>query len=1411
MRKTFTLLIALMALCATSWATTSTITWNAGNGLTSIDVYSRDGSPATSSQSLEGITLTGTTSVTDDYAGFYTYEGNTSISVSNGGTLTFSSALYLIHSIVINFDGDNSGYGYASSPTEWESINATLTWSGEATHSVELANAYGTKITSIEFTVEAVPTTTVTWDQTDIETISLTCNSQGDTQTASAIKGVTASLTRTSGPVDEYDHCQFTNREPWISNSGELTFTSSVGDIVGIVITCDQAWSYYDLSTGWTYDGDAKTYTWEGMPSSQVAFSGSIDFTATSIAFTMDASAPAPASTTITWDQTDAQSVNVVTMNGDAPVSKKIKGITVTSSSPASGDYCVFTTYDTDATISMHDGGTLTFAPESGRLTGIVITCNAYVDAEHLPEGTGWSWNNGTQKLTWTGDAAASVSLMNDGTSNQIYFAGITSIAFTVVEDEPAPAVTTTTVTWEYADVNGISLNCSTNGETQTASEIDGITASLTRTSVSCDHCQFSGTEVWITSCGELTFTSSVGDISGILITCDALNTVWNHSNLPAGWTYNGDEAKTFTWAGTPSSEVVLSGYLDFLVASIEFTVVTSAAPVDPTPSSSTITWDYDDLATISIYRRDGEGYVASSATVKTVTATTDAPAYGDYCHLYHDEYGSSISVEKGGSLTFSLESGNFTRIVIDCGSYPSNPSNVSAGWVWDNTEAKLIWSGTAASSVTLECNNKTGGESYDIYFNIYSIEFTVSSDAAPVDPTPSGESFTWAARQVNHVSLWCTSEGDSQTTPVIKNIITSLTKTTNIYGNCYFHDSELGISNCGELKFKSIVGDLTRIVITCSSVTSASDLSGVWQYNSGAGTLTWAGISAAEEVTLSGNILCNIASIEFTYIPAEPQHLNEEFQDSRNLTYRITGAHTAKLIPQATLGSIVILDSYEYMGETYYITEIDDYAFYNYNDNNVAIANIHGGANIARIGEHAFENCYQLYDAMLGSVIDEIGDAAFKDCKLLHAVECYTDVPPVLGNNVFAGNTYMNHINVHSPVVNDYKAAAGWSAYSAKIGAINSDPAVGEQFVWNNQTTDGVYQVTSTSPKEAKVLPYPAEINALFPITREGTLVIPEVAVYIHNSYAVTGIGANAYKDSARFNMVLMPEAVKTIESGAFRNCTGVEKVFFLWDDPTQVTWADANQGLDFKTAASGETNIFVPAGRLAAYQKWAPAWASCMVEGELFDVTASVDPHNNIRYYRTFYSSTTDYMMPPSVWAYAGYVDGESFILNSVAFDGEILPRGTAVVLASETPTYRLIPTGNDAPLYEGPNDLVGTDVDIPRISVGDNGENVYVLGKQATINGKSQVGMGMYRYTGTTLGAHKAYMILDISGNPDSSIQNAPVRFLFRPETHETPTSLETVQESNLQCTKIIRDGQLIIIKDGKEYNAQGQMIK
>ena len=1093
--------------------------------------------------------------------------------------------------------------------------------------------------------------------------------------------------------------------------------------------------------------------------------------------------------------------------NGDDPASQTVDGITITATAPLSGDYSQFNTYSNNSSIRIENGGTMTFAPTSGKLKSIIIDCGYKENSDLLVAGSGWSWDGGeySGQLIWTSateEGASSVVLACSGA--EFYFSSISSIEFVFVAEEAAPAVTTTTITWDQTDVESLTLSPSDIDDVATSEEIDGITASLRRIA-SGGNCSFNNRDLWMdNNSGEITFTSSVGNISGIVITSDYIYT--SPDALPAGWTYDS-EATTLTWAGAASSQVTLSGNMDFNVYSIEFTVTSSSSSSEPV-SQGPVTWDFaNDAELASISLTEFENYYFSynssygsyhggpnAIDLKDIVATISATTDGAYAS-FSDNNNNSITLEAGGTLTFSTALGQFESIVVNTNNGSGRSSN---GWAWDLTEHTLTWAGTPANSVVMD----------DIFVDeITSIVFTFVS-AAPADPEPEtipGPSFKWEQRQVNHVRLIGNSSGDPETAPVIKNIITSITQ-TSIGGNCYFgywgNKGKLNIGNCGYLTFKSIVGDFRAIVITCSTVTTAEDLSTDWTYDGEAGTLTWKGTTASDEVTLSGYLNIDISEIEFYYTPASAPRLGETFYDAAYQLYEITGAKTAKVAQQQWLShTLDIPASVEDGGVTYYITEIDDYAFYN----DLELPNVMGGANISRVGAHAFDGCHRMDEIDIQSeVLDEIGEAAFRGCKLMQDIGFYTEQPPVLGTNAFDDTRYLNHILVPYGNLEAYQAASGWSAYAAKINTTYSDPQVGEQFFYHNQTTTNIYAVLKTSPKEAKVLPYTAEVNAIYPITRTGTLVIPEEALYIHNMYTITGIGANAYKDSTRFTTVMMPIAVKLIEEGAFRNCTGVEKVYFLWDDPTTVTWADANQGLDFRTAASGETKIFVPENRLDEYKAWAPAWASCMIGADILDVTATGDPHNNLRHYRTFYDSQADYLLPPSVWAHAGYVDGENFILSPVAFDGQILPRGTAVVLESETPEYRLIPVGNDAPLYTGRNDLRGSDVAIPTNSVGNNGENVYVLNKQYKIGDDLRVGMGMYKYTGTTLGAHKAYMILD---NPPAS--GAPARFLFRHE--EDAQNVQNVQSSNAQCAKVLRDGQLIIIKDGKEYNAQGLIIK
>lgn len=818
----------------------------------------------------------------------------------------------------------------------------------------------------------------------------------------------------------------------------------------------------------------------------------------------------------------------------------------------------------------------------------------------------------------------------------------------------PTPSITT--ITWDESDVNGIILSCSEVGYTQTSSKIDEITISITKTSSSGTYCQLNSRDLWLQDgCGRATFKSYVGDFTGIVITSDDVFTCYENT-LPAEWIYD-DVAKTFTWTGTPSDEVSISGNIDF---------------------------------------------------------------------------------------------------------------------------------------------------------NIYSINFTVSAGSAPA---PAELTTTWEARQVSHVRFDGNNEDVLRTSGVIKNIIASHERTDA--GNCYFQDGQLwiennGIENNGYVKFKSIAGNLTGIVIRCSDLGSPSNLSDGWTSQAVAKTLTWTG--DAEEVTLSGNIGCTISSIEFTYTPAAAPHVGDTFEQSSQL-YEITGAHTAKVPAQSFGGTFAIPEYVDYDEVRYYITEIDDDAFYNEDD----LFDITGGENIARIGAHAFEGCTHMRSFSLdGGVLDEIGVDAFKNCKLLAYYESNTTTPPVLESDIFAGDELLNHILIDYFGVGAYKEADGWSAYESIIDYRGTDASVGEKFFDIVQMYTGLYEVTTPAPYgsqgEAKVIPYTSYINNIYPITRTGTLVIPEDANYMGREYAITGIGENAYKDSTRFNAVMIPQQVTSIEAGAFLNCTGVENVYFLWENPNAITWYDRDKGLEFATAASGKTKIYVPKGKLTTYQAWAPAWASRMFDVELFDVdvTQAEDPDHSGRFYRTFFDSENDYLMPPSVWAHVGYVQDNQFILRSIAYDGQILPKNTAVVLESETPIYHLIKSEGSAPAYTGQNDLRGTDVDLAVSSLpAADQDKVYVLGKEAWIGVNRQPGMGMYKYSGETLGAHKAYLIYNGTGSGSSNQQNAPIRFLFNRE--EQATGFENVQEGNASCSKILRDGQLIIIKDNKEYNAQGLIIK
>ena len=195
-------------------------------------------------------------------------------------------------------------------------------------------------------------------------------------------------------------------------------------------------------------------------------------------------------------------------------------------------------------------------------------------------------------------------------------------------------------------------------------------------------------------------------------------------------------------------------------------------------------------------------------------------------------------------------------------------------------------------------------------------------------------------------------------------------------------------------------------------------------------------------------------------------------------------------------------------------------------------------------------------------------------------------------------------------------------------------------------------------------------------------------------------------------------------------------------------------------------------------------------------FDIEAKEDPDNAGLYYSTFFNSTQKYALPnDGTKAFVAKINGEGNMAMTPIADGDqIIPANTAVILQSPTGSFSLTPSDGDAVSFTpSDNQLLGVDEATTAPT------NCYVLSGHSTDN--SVTGVGFYAFTGT-IPAHKAYLINGSAGAPKR------MRFVFNEE--QQATGMENAAEA-LKSEKRIENGQLIIIKNGVRYNAQGQVVK
>ena len=432
----------------------------------------------------------------------------------------------------------------------------------------------------------------------------------------------------------------------------------------------------------------------------------------------------------------------------------------------------------------------------------------------------------------------------------------------------------------------------------------------------------------------------------------------------------------------------------------------------------------------------------------------------------------------------------------------------------------------------------------------------------------------------------------------------------------------------------------------------------------------------------------------------------------------------------------------------------------------------------VTSIGNSAFAGCKGLTSITIPNSVTSIGDGAFNGCSSVEYLSVSNNNVESIGGGAFFGLDALKEITMKAPSVEDYcKSKLSKLLYdSATINddAIRKIEINGEEMIdWSipasvTQIEDYTFyncpSITSvTLPKTITTIGKSAFENCTSitsmdipnKVTRIGNNAFkkcPLATITIPNN--VTTIGSSAFNSCDKLSSVILGESVDSIGGNAFYGCRKLYDIYCYAPEPPYAVASGWNPSFE-----NTNVNLYVPCDNLKAFQ---------------------MDPVFGL-------------------FKYIHCIDSED-----VSTDGVIIAPGNTDV----TITW---PTEDNADTYaiviEKDGEVVCTltfnaDGQLLNIAFapGRDGNHPAQYAEQTT-NG--------YRFTiiGLEEGSNYTYTIT-IKDASNKTINTHSGAF-----TTQSTTNLENIDTRHpiTDNRKIIRNGQLIILRDGVEYNAQGQIVK
>ena len=576
---------------------------------------------------------------------------------------------------------------------------------------------------------------------------------------------------------------------------------------------------------------------------------------------------------------------------------------------------------------------------------------------------------------------------------------------------------------------------------------------------------------------------------------------------------------------------------------------------------------------------------------------------------------------------------------------------------------------------------------------------------------------------------------------------------------------------------------------------------------------------------TINNYAFCNCDSLTSVTIGNSVTSIGAEaFYSCDSLTSVTIGNSVTSIGAEAfyscdSLTSVTIPNSVTSIGDDAFLycsslTSVTINSSYILNNSSSYISNVFGsqvteyiiGDDVSYIGKNAFYNCDSLTSVTIPNSVTSIGKWAFDGCTRLTSITCKAETPPSVGSYAFSGISKSIPVYVPCECVDAYKVASGWSDFtniqkllaeysievyvndtimgSAKVdyntfceGAqVSITPNVGYHFVqWSDGNTDAIRtleltQDTILTAEFAQSFSGPCGDNLYWSydentktisITGSGEmydytantqpwLLFKKQIIEVTTTNSVTYIGTSAFEGCARLSKVSLGTGLEEIVANAFAGCNR------LYDIYVYATYPPLAEESSF---ANYNVYVYIPCEYQRDYTLdvvWGKfKFIECLESAETTtDGNVTVVPgYNDITI----------------TWPTADNADNYTIVIEK---DGEVVCTLT----------------------FNADGQLLNI-----AFAPGRNGNRPAQYAGQA-VNG--------YRFTITGLTEATRYTY-SVTTKDAANKTIATYSGEFTTKSSIT-TSVEDILHSTTNCQKLFRDGQLIIIRDGKTYNAMGQEL-